>query len=225
MSELCVGLAAPCDPPGVETKLLHYFTEKFGDATSLPFAAFMTHDFQFIHGWSDLRTPAQFDKDLEKVLKSPLVPATEKVAKKLAGLAKEASAAAEKQDWAKVAQTHRKAAGLNGRCEGRDQLELAHQDARDWAQAQFDWVDSSLESVRDVKRAKDVLNAVAKAFDGEPEAGVAKTGLKAVARFASIARMDGERAAKARAKAITEFADTRWSDLFKAKLIRPVRRD
>ena len=60
ISKYCVGLAACCDPPDVEQPLLLWMSERFPDAPSLPFGVFVTHDFEFVHGFTGERSVAQF---------------------------------------------------------------------------------------------------------------------------------------------------------------------
>ncbi len=214
MDKLAVGLAAPCDPPGVEEKILFFFTEKFEGAPSLPFAAWVTHDFKYVHGFHGGRTLAQFEKDLEIVEASPLVPASIEVEKKLAKLADKAAKAAEKKTWSAVLAAGRDGAKLKGRCPQREELVAAVEEARDWAASRFDWVEDTVASAQDLKPLRTALKSVQKQFKGEPEAKTAKLGLKAVDAFARIASQDGEKAGKAREKAAATFKDTRWATLF-----------
>ena len=70
-------------PVSVEVTGWSPFVPPDADASSLPFAAFMTHDFQYIRGFHDARSLEQFLADLDFVEKSPLLPATAADAAKL----------------------------------------------------------------------------------------------------------------------------------------------
>jgi hypothetical protein len=214
MDRLAVGLAAPCDPPGREDKLWQFMTEKFDGAPSLPFVAWVTHDFEYVHGFTGGRTLRQFEKDLEIVEASPLVPATLEVEKKITALAAKAAKAAETESWPTVLAAGREVAQLKGRCPQRDVLAEAVEQARDFAASRFDWVEDSVADAKDLKPLKAVLKGVQKQFKGEPEAETAKLGLKAVDTYARIAKLDGEKAVVARGKAAATFKDTRWAPLF-----------
>jgi hypothetical protein len=216
LDRIAVGLAAHCDPPKVEQKLLHYFTEKFAGAPSLPFVAFVTDDFRYVHGFHGGRSLKQFLEDLDRVEKSPLLPASKEVEEKLAGLASKAAKAVEGGKWAQVLAAGRKGAALKGRCAPRDDLEAAVEQARDWAASRFDWVEDEAATAADTKPLRAALKDVARRFKGEAEEAQAKAGLKALDHLAKIAKLDGDKAAAARAKAATELTGTRWASLFRA---------
>jgi len=221
ISKIAVGLAAACDPPGVERKLLLYFTEKFGDATSLPFIAFMTHDFQFVHGYTGSRTIAEFEQDLDIVENHPLCPATAEDAAKLAQLGAKAITAAEDGDLPKVLALGKKGAAIRGRCDERAQLDEAMQFARDYAESEFVRIEEALvEDPADKKAAaawRSDLKKLAKLFEDEPEEATAKLGVVAVTAYGKITAMDPEKPEKiatANAEALEVMKGTRWAPLF-----------
>jgi hypothetical protein len=217
MQKLCVGLGAPCDPPGVEQELLVYFSEKFEDPSgkSLPYIAWLTHDMKWVHGFWGGRTLPQFLEDLDKVEKSPLVPASEAVEKQLRALLAKAQKAATAEDRAGVLAVSAAAGKLHGRLdEVRDELEGLDLDVRDWIAARFDWVEDALRTKRDMEPAKKALAGIAKTFKGQPEADVAARGLKAAEAFRKLRGLSGAAKDKARAQGAKTFDGTRWSSLF-----------
>ena len=90
-------------------------------------------------------------------------------------------------------------------------------EAQDWADDQFYDVVETLTVGGEVAVAKATLKKVAGVFKGEPQAEEAKGGLEAVAAFAKIGKLEGERATKARGAAGVKYAGTRWFALFAAK--------
>jgi hypothetical protein len=219
ISKICVGLAAPCDPPEVEETILHYFSEKFAGAPSLPFAAFMTHDFEFVHGFTGGRTVQEFLGDLDEVEGSPLLPATAEDAKKLTKLGETASKAADKLDWAKVVKAGKAGAAIRGRCDERGALDAAMASARGWAAAEFQ---SAVEGLLAGAAPTDFMAPLTKvktAFKGEPEADTASTGKDVLKQFDKIAKMESKKpelAAKWRETAAKAHGGTVWGPVFGA---------
>lgn len=211
---VAVGLAAPCDPPEAEPELSRFFTERFPAAPSLPFVAFVTHDFQFVHGFTDARSAKEFLADLDIAQKSPLFPATEQDEESMRKLAATAAAAADSEDWAAVLQAGRAAAKIPGRCDSRPEVEDAVQEARDWARNRLDEAVDALLSTDGAGDPKANLDAVRKVFKGEPEADEAAQGLDAMAEVARIRKAGPSKADAARGKARERFRGTRWERLF-----------
>jgi len=211
----CVGLAACCDPPEVEEKLLFYFSERFPDAPSLPFGVFMTPEFEFVHGFTGARTVEQFEQDLEIVENHPLFPASEKDAAQLAKLGEKAASLAESGKWKQVLDLGRKGAEIRGRCPERAALDAAVGRARAFAEERFLEIESAVRAgeVEDTSRLTSSLAAIERDFKGEPEADAARLGKKAV-RVALAAAGDADPDA-ARSKALETYAGTRWEWLFR----------
>ncbi len=224
ISKIAVGLAAAADPPDVERKLLLYFSEKFKGLGSLPYIAFMTHDFQFVHGYTGSRTIAEFEKDLDLVENHPLFPATAQDAAKLVVLGEKAVAAAEDGDLPKVLAFGRQGAAIRGRCDERAQVDEAMQFARDYADSEFVRIEQALvERPADKKAAatwKKDLKRLAKLFKGEPEAATAEHGVAAITAYVQIDAIRPEKTDqldRAKAKALESLGGTRWAPLFGGK--------
>jgi len=216
----CVGLAACCDPPDVEDKLLFFFSEKFEGATSLPFGVFMTPDFEFVHGFTGSRSVKQFQADLDLVEKHPLFPATAEAAAKLTKLGERAAKDAAAEKWAKVLKTGRAGAAIRGACPERKALDDAVAAARKYAESRFMWVETEAKTADDVVAMTKELRAVQKLFKGEPEAAAAKLGQKAVITALAIrvaAEDTGADTADARKIAAEQYAGTRWEWLFRKR--------
>jgi len=217
ISAYCVGLAACCDPPDVEQVLLEYMSAKFPDAKSLPFGVFMTHDFEFVHGFTGARTVEEFQSDLDIVEASPLFPATAEDAKRLAALGEEATALVAEGRWDRVLAAGRKGAEIRGRCAEREALDVALRNARAHAEERFGWVAQQVAETDDLDEVNEVLRTIQRLYKGEEEADTAKVGMKAVKVALSLRKLaekDEDKAASEREKALETFAGTRWTVLF-----------
>ncbi len=219
LNKLAVGLAAHCDPPKVEEKLLHDFTKRFHPAPSLPFVAFVTHDYKWVHGFHGGRSVKQFLADLDIVEASALLPADEKIEKQLAALAEKATAAADEEDWAGVVKLSRQAGKTKGNCEGRDAIAELRAQAADSVELTFDEVMGALleSDDSDLAPLKATLAGVATTFKGEPEAQHAVIGQKAIERYRALTKLEGAAHDTALARGAKDFADTPWAILFEAE--------
>ncbi len=211
---MAVGLGAHCDPPKVEQRLLETFTEKFDGAPSLPFVAWVTPDFEWIHGFAGGRTVKEFEADLDLVERSPLLPASQKDADRLSELGRVARDAAEEKSWADVLKQARSAAEIRGGCPGRVMLDTAVAKARSWAAGEFYVAVERALTEDDLKPSLDALRAIKRDFKGDPEAETAARGLKAIDLYRRNARLSGEKRTAAMEKARTAYADTEWEALF-----------
>ena len=217
ISAYCVGLAACCDPPDVEPVLLEYFSAKFPDAKSLPFGVFLTHDFEYVHGFTGARTVEQFLEDLDAVEASPLFPATAEDAERLAKLGAEATEHAAAGRWDRVLKLGREGAAIRGRCDERTALDVALRNARAFAEERFGWVQKQVAEADDLDAVNEALREVQRLFKGEEEAETAQLGLKAVKDAVAVRRTaerDEDAAEAQREKARETYAGTRWTALF-----------
>ena len=217
VSQYCVGLAACCDPPDVDRGLLEYMSLKFPDAPSLPFGVFMTHDFEFVHGFTGGRSVDEFQKDLDLVEAHPLFPATEKDAQRLAALGEQATEHVAAGRWDRVLRLGRDGAEIRGRCTERDVLDVAMRNARAHAEERFGWVAEQVAEVDDLTEINTTLREIQKLYRGEDEADTAKLGLQAVKQALAIrkvAESDEDKAELQREQARETFSGTRWTSLF-----------
>jgi hypothetical protein len=214
IAKLCIGLAAECDAPNVEPDVEKLLRSKLTKATTLPFVAFLTHDLQWVHGYSGGRNAATFAAELEKAEQSPLVYATPAVEKKLETLATKAEKDAAKSRWAGVLKSAAAADGLVGRSAVRERIVAQVDKARKWASAAFDDAIKRLAAGADRAKVRVSLKGVASAFAGHPEADTAKTGLKAIDRLTRLAKTDPAKQEALKAKYGAEFKDTPWAGLF-----------
>jgi hypothetical protein len=214
IAKLAVGLAADCDKP--EDGIDAIMRERLKGASTLPFVGFLTHDGEWIDGFSGYKDAAAFAKVLEAVDKSPLLQATPAVQKKLAALATTAGKAAEREDWKGVMKVVRDAGKLSGRCAERDAIGALEKKARDWAVAQFDAAIKIAQTGGELDEAKKALASVRKHFTGEPEAEDAGDGLKALGKLKTVLSVEarGSGADGVRERAAEPFKDTRWARMF-----------
>lgn len=209
ISDLAVGLAADCDAPEADVERL--MSENLKGANALPFAAFVTHDGKWVGGFSGFKDAAEFLKVLDAAEQSPLIQASEATRKKLAGLADKATKAAGAGDWKTVATACREAAKTSGRCPERKALVALRRKAGEWASGRLD---ESVAAARagDIAKAQAAIADVRKQLAGDPEAGDADKGTKALRRLAAIPA--GEAGARNREKAAVEYRESRWAAIF-----------
>ncbi len=214
LSELCVGLAAACDPPKAEKKVAALMRKKFAGADSLPYVAWVTHDMKWVHGFWGARTADEFYADLLRVEKSPVPNASPADQKKLAAIATKAGESAEKGDW-KSAFAGLVAAGrISGRSPSRETLSELRERADAWAAAELDACARELVGSGDRTQARKALRSLGKVVTGTDHAAEVARGLDAVKRHNKVGTAPPERAEKLRAQAQAEFAGTRWEALF-----------
>jgi len=215
-----VGLAANCDPPLVEEKLLFYFSEKFAVGASLPFGVFMSPDFEFVHGVTGTRTVEQFQADLDLVEQHPLFPATAEDAARLLKLGAKATRDAAAAKWSRVLKTGRAGAAIRGACPERQALDNAVAAARKYAESRFMWVEEEVKTTEDIAALTKELRVVQKLFKGEPEEETAKLGQKAAGlalRLRELSETLEMTAIAQREKAAEAYAGTRWEWLFRKR--------
>lgn len=215
LGALAVGLAADCDAP--ESEVEQIMSANLAGAQMLPFAGFVSFDGKWVDGFSGFRDEAEFKKVLEVADKSPLLNATDATRKKLAAIVKIAEPAAKKGDWKSVVKASKDASKMFGRCPEREALSGFVKQARDWANVQFDAVVKDARSGADLTEARKKLNEVKRHFAGEPEGADADMGLKAIAKLSVLAAAEASGApvpAGARAKAASEYKDSRWAQIF-----------
>jgi hypothetical protein len=212
---LAVGLAADCDSP--ESEVEQIMSANLAGAQMLPFAGFVSFDGKWVAGFSGYRDTGEFLKVLDTADKSPLLNATDAVRKKLAALVKIAEPAAKKGDWKTVVKACKDASKMFGRCPEREALAGFEKQALDWANGQFDAVVKDARSGADLTEARKKLNDVKRHFAGEPEGADADLGLKAIAKLSVLVAAEASGAplpAGARAKAASEYKDSRWAQIF-----------
>lgn len=211
---VATGLASDCDAAEPEVEGL--MRAHLPDASTLPFAGFVTCEGTWVAGFSGFKDAAEFAKVLAVATASPLRDATPEVRGQLEKVAAAATAAAARGDWKPVLQAARTAAASSGRCPEREAVRAAEAAARDWVREQFDAVVRDAVSGADLAPARKRLAEVRRHFAGEAEAVEAETGTKAVARLTQIRAAEAapNAAPDLRAKAAKTFEGTRWPALF-----------
>ncbi|MCR9247440.1 MAG: hypothetical protein NXI31_20610 [bacterium] len=214
IGKLAVGLAANCDAgePAVEQLML----ANLPNASSLPFVAVLTHEGEWLAGYSGGRATKDFVAMLDRVEKLGKLDASPAVQKQLNVLADAAEKSVSAGKWSAVLKAARVAGKSFGRCEGRTRIRAAMQRARDWAQGQFEGVVERTRSgghtAPEIKR----LKAVSRAFRGEAEATEAAAGVKALSQLNRVRAVEarGSAAKDLRARFAKELGGTRWAKLF-----------
>jgi hypothetical protein len=219
VSALCVGLAAPCDPPDREDAVAWMLQEKFPKAPLLPFVGIVTHDLEWVGGWSGRSTVDSVVAAIEKAERSPLRPASAETRARLAKLAEDAASAAAKSDWKAVLAASRSASALAGRAPERERLTESVGKAREQAEGELQKAVAALKPA-DADRAavRASLKKLAGVFAGEPEAADCEKGLAAIERLTTVDALAEDARPDARAKAAKDFAETRWVVLFVAQV-------
>ena len=216
IAALAVGLAADCDKP--ESDVQKIMSENLKGASTLPFVGFLTPDLKWVGGFSGGKNEAGFLAVLDAVDKSPLLEATDAVKKKLLGLADKAAKAAEKADWKAVITAGHEGAATTGRSPDRARLDDLVKKAHAWADTEFTRIVDEVRKGGDLPAARKALGDVKKQMAGEPEAADVDTGIKALAKLATIRSVEadpkGVDPAAMRAKEAKAFADSRWKAVF-----------
>ena len=210
-----IGLAADCDRP--ESDIEKIMRTNLPNASTLPFAGFVTHDGKWVEGFSGFKNAGDFKKIMEKAEATPHLQATKAVRKKLAKLAATAGQAAKRDNWKAVLKAGQAADKTVGRCPERNAIADLVQKARAWAAQQFEQAVKTAKSGGDLTAATKALSNLRRNFAGQPEADDASKGIEALRRLAKI--VDAEAGdtpppASAREKAAARFKDTRWAAIF-----------
>lgn len=211
---LAVGLASDCD--NAEEAVSQIVNANLPNATTLPFAAFLTSEGKWVDGFFGYKDAPAFAELLAKVEKSPLLLATAAVRKQLEKIALTATAAAERRDWKTVLGEAKKASKSTGLCPERDAVRAAEKKARDWCAAELEAAVQEAASGGDLAGPRKRLLDVRTHFAGEPEFADAETGSKALIQLQLIREGEGRSGPlpKARQKATATFNGTRWTAVF-----------
>ena len=215
IAALAVGLFTDCDRP--ERDVEKIMRAHLPNASTLPFAGFVTHKGEWVGGFSGFKDTRAFLAVLEAAEKTPYLQASKAVQKKLAALVAKAEKATDKGDWKPVMQAARAGAKTTGRCPERQALAGLVKKARAWAAGEFDAAVRFARPGGDLMKARQTLSAVRKQFAGEPEGADASKGLKAVqalSRIVDAESGDSPPPAGIREKAARPYRDTRWASIF-----------
>jgi hypothetical protein len=214
IAKLCVGLAAPADPPEQEAPVDTLMRAHTNPLSLVPWAGIVTHDLQWIGGFSGRIELDAIVGVLDAAEKSPLLDATPEVAKKLDAVANDAEQQAAKAQWQRVMSAAKSAAQLNGRCAARERIAAAVGKARAWAEKELTDALVLVRGNGDRAIARAALKKVAGTLPGEPEAAEADAGVRALDKIAVLETLPADKLDAARDRAHTEFAATRWKVLF-----------
>ena len=218
-----IGRGTDCDAPedSVEDLMRSHLT----DARTLPFVGLLTPDGEWIDGWSGHKDAAGVLAVLTKAQQSPLLAATPAVQKRLDKLAKDATTAAQKGAWKAVLVAARDAGKSIGRCEQRDTIRAAEQQARAWAAEQLATAVQEARSGGDLTPVRKRIAEVRRHFGDEPEGLDAEQGRKAVLRLTQIRDAETQPNPKKdlREKAAETFAGSRWPAIFERPAPAPAK--
>lgn len=217
LSKLCVGLAAPCDPPGAEYDLQRFLQTKFPEAPLLPWVGFVTADLEWVGGLAGKMQIDAFEAVLAKAEASPLVPATPEAVKKLEAILAQAAKASERSDWKAVVAASKSANDVKGRTPVRDKLAEIVKKAREFAETELAAAVESARKGSDRAAVRTSLKKLSATFAGEPEQKDADAGLKALDKLGVIESLAAEQQDAAREKAAKDYATSRWVALFEEK--------
>lgn len=211
---IAIGLATDCDASVADVQAL--MRSNLPDASTLPFVGVITHDGQWLGGYSGFKQVGELTAFLDAVEKSPLLKAKPEVRQQLKELAASAEAFAKKGKWAEVIRAARTGSGLFGACPERDALRGAEKKARDWLQGQFDSVIHDAVTGAKLSNAKKRLSKVKRVFKGEDEAAVAARGILAIKRLNFLRSAEARANTKAglRKGVAAEFKGTIWVAMF-----------
>lgn len=153
---------------------------------------------------------------LDDVAKSPLLNASEEGKKQIRAQIAAAEAAAKKDRWGEVAVAVAAADAVFGRCDERAEVDTWRAAERKWLTERYDRVIADGIADKPTAAAKKLLRDVQQAYRGQPEADVARLGVKALGRLAFVRKVEAGGNAKQtlRADTAAEFDGTPWTRLF-----------
>jgi hypothetical protein len=192
------------------------FDGQLKGATTLPFAAFVTHKGRWVDGFSGAKNADHVKMVLEKAEKAPSLQASPDVRKKIAGLAKSADRYAKKSDWKNVVRAWAKASKLPGRCVERAALNANMKQAQGWADSTLASLIKGVQVGGETDAATKQLKKLKSVMSGSAYADDAVKGLKALAELKKIRKKEaaGKPQDDAREKVLETYAGTRWVGLY-----------